>query len=601
MYLFENHVLQQPGWASAGIVLREVLGSSTVQGYYEPLTLLSLMLDVALGGRSDDLTVFHVTSLALHLLNTTLIIVLLYMLFGQPWVAALVGLIFGVHPLTVEPVAWVWERKTVLASFFALWCMIVYVRYTRQPGRALYGAMLGLFVLALMAKPTVTPLPVLLLLLDFWPLRRLSRRAVLEKVPFFVIAGISAIITVISTSRAGAVISPIEHPLLQIPLKFCYLMTFYFCKIVWPVNLTSVYVLPEPMALSQPLVLGGVVGTCSLFVLAVASLRWTRALLTGCLFFVLAILPTVGVIEYSWVSASDKYVYLPAVGLLIALASLLAWLWSSPSHQSPATARRLGTLAAVLILYGLESSATHRCLARWRDSEERIRYMLTLAPSAAVLHNHLANVLSERGKLDEAVIRYTEALKLDPGYADAHNNLGLALTGQGKLDEAIRHYTEAIRINPTFPEAQNNLAIALAIQGKHDEAIRHYTEAIRINPTFPETHNNLALSLAIQGKLDEAVRHYTMALQLIPAFAEAQNNLANALADQGKLEEAARSYRKAIQIKPSLSEAHKGLGMVLERQGKTDQAILEYREALRLNPQESGLRDQLDHALGQQR
>jgi len=331
-YLFANPVLQHASWASVGVIFREVFRSSTVQGYYEPLTLLSLMLDVAAGGCPDNLRPFHVTSLVLHLLNTILIIVLLYMLFGRPWAAAAVGLLFGVHPLTVEPVAWVWERKTILAAFFGLWCLIFYVRYTRRPSFGAYAGVLVMFVLALMAKPTITPLPALLLLVDFWPLGRLNGRAVLEKAPLLAIAGISAIITVISTSVNTSSVALLgENSLAQLPLKICYLIVFYLCKIVWPANLSSIYLLPQPMALSQPLVLGAVAGTCVLILLLVVSLRRTRAPAMASLFFIVAISPTFGVVQYSWVAASDKYVYIPAIGLLMVLAWLLEQLAGDPA------------------------------------------------------------------------------------------------------------------------------------------------------------------------------------------------------------------------------------------------------------------------------
>ncbi|MFH0980558.1 MAG: glycosyltransferase family 39 protein, partial [Planctomycetota bacterium] len=194
-YLTKNLLVQNPSWASAGRFLREVLEPSTVSGYYQPLAMISLMLDHALGGRADQLRPFHRTSLILHISNTALVIVLLYLLFRQAWVAVAVGLLFGLHPLTVEPIPWIGERKTLLATFFALCCFITYVGYARRRSWKRYVACLVWFVLALMSKPTTTPLPVLLLLLDYWPLRRLNKRAVLEKVPFLIIAGLSAVIT----------------------------------------------------------------------------------------------------------------------------------------------------------------------------------------------------------------------------------------------------------------------------------------------------------------------------------------------------------------------------------------------------------------------
>ena len=230
-YLTNNFLVQNPSWSSAQQFLTEVLEPSTVRGYYQPLTMISLMLDYAMGGRASDLSIFHATSICLHVANTALVIMLLYMLFGKVWPAIAVGLLFGVHPLTVEPIPWVGERKTLLAAFFALWCMILYVRYTHKKNWKLYIFCVLTYILALMSKPTTTPLPILLLLLDFWPLRRLSKRTFLEKIPFFVIMIIFAAITIISQSRTANITMPGEYEPMQIPLVLCHNIIFYLYKI----------------------------------------------------------------------------------------------------------------------------------------------------------------------------------------------------------------------------------------------------------------------------------------------------------------------------------------------------------------------------------
>ena len=212
-YLTENPLVQNPSWAAAGRFLREVLEPSTVNGYYQPLSMISLMLDHATGGRVSNFRPFHRTSLGLHVANTALVIVLLYLLLRRAWAAAMVGLLFGLHPMTVEPIAWIGERKTLLAAFFALWSLVAYVGYARRGSRTWYRTCLALFVLALMSKPTTTPLPVLMLLLDYWPLRRLNRRAILEKFPLLLIAAVSAWITFESQRRTAAVALPTEKPL----------------------------------------------------------------------------------------------------------------------------------------------------------------------------------------------------------------------------------------------------------------------------------------------------------------------------------------------------------------------------------------------------
>ncbi len=248
-YLTENKLVQNPSWTSAKRFLTEVLRPSTVGGYYQPLTSFSLMLYHAMGGRADYLMPFHRTSLILHVAHTTLVIILLYLLFGRIWIAAAVGLLFGIHPMTVEPIPWVGERKTLLAAFFAVWCLVLYVRYTHKNDKRFYVGSVIMYILALMSKPTSTPLPMLMLLMDFWPMNRLKWRTVWEKLPFFAIAGISVVITYISQSTTSGASLPGEYGPWRVPLVLCHNIVFYLYKIIWPVNLSSHYAFPKPLDL----------------------------------------------------------------------------------------------------------------------------------------------------------------------------------------------------------------------------------------------------------------------------------------------------------------------------------------------------------------
>jgi len=528
-YLTKNLLVQNPSWRSAGRFLTEILRPSTVEGYYQPLAMISLMFDYALGGRENNMMPFHRTSLIFHIANTALIIVLLYLLFGQIWIAAAVGLLFGVHPMTVEPIPWVGERKTLLAAFFSLWSLIFYVypRVTGHKSRVtrFYIGSLVAYLLALMSKPTSTPLPLVMLLLDYWPLRRISWRAVLEKIPFFVLGGISAIVTVISQTRAAGVTTPSQFGLERIIMVLCHNIIFYLYKISWPVNLSSHYPFPEPLNLSQPMVLAGVIGTIILFLLLAISLRRTRAALAGWLIFFAAILPTMQIIGFSNVIASDKFAYLPSIGLLMIIASFLVWL----CNNKFSTLCRISA-AIILLLACAESTATRRYLTHWQDSIGFFEHMLSLAPDAVPVHNNLGMALYSKGRFDEAINHYHRVLQLQPDDAKAYNNLGLALRAQGKLNEAISYYQQALRISPDLIEAHNNLGIALAFQNRFGEAIDQYQQALKIKPGSAEVHNNLGSALQSSGNLDEALVHYRLALRDIPDSVEVNNNLAWILA-----------------------------------------------------------------------
>lgn len=628
-YLTENLLVKDPGWTSARRFLTEVFEPSTVRGYYQPLAMISLMLDYAMGGRSDYLRPFHRTSLILHTLNTVLIIVLLYMLFHRIWIASGVGLLFGLHPMTVETIPWVGERKTLLAAFFALWCLILYVRFIRKSSWKLYIGCVVMYILAVMSKPISLPLPALMLLIDFWPKKRLGLRAIIEKLPLFAIAGIFAVITYISQSRTANVALPTVFSPLRIPLILCHNIIFYFSKIICPVNLSSHYAFPKELGLSNPMVLFGVIGTFILISLLLISLRWTRGALTGWLFFFVAILPAMQIIGFSNVIASDKFTYLPSVGLLMALTGLLCWICNAGRGWITNV-----TLAIIiLVLAGAEAIATRRCLVHWRDTESLYEHMISITPNEAILYNDLGIALYSEDRVDDAISLFNKALELDSDLVKAHINLGVALVSkdkltdaawhfrkalqidpnkaltlnnlagvfkiQGRLDEAIEYYYKALQIDPDHYRAYYNIAEILSEQGKSDQAVVHYRQVIRINPNFADAYYYLGNILQAQGKIKEAVDYYRRLLELEPNKAVVHYNLALMLKSQGMLDEAVEHYRKALRIEPNDSDTHNNLGNALKLQGKIDEAIEHYRQALRIDPDYSNARRNLKNALQQ--
>ena len=583
-YLTENILVQNPGWNSARRFLGEVLAPSTVGGYYQPLAMISLMLDYAAGGRADNLQPFHRTSLALHVMNTMLVVVLLHLLFRHIWVAALVGLLFGVHPLTIEAIPWVGERKTLLAAFFALWSLIFYVRYGQTGKCKLFALCLITYLLALMSKPTSTPLPLLMLLLDYWPLKRLNKRAILEKLPLLALAAAAALVTVISQGRTASVTMPDQYGPVRIVLILCHNIIFYLYKIVWPVNLTSHYPFPDPLDLSDGMILAGVIGTCLLLPLLLLSWRRTPALIIGWLFFFVAIFPTMGVIGFTIVIASDKFAYLPSVGLLITLTYLLAVLWRRWAVPSGVSPRCLALVLVLLLAAGFETCATRGQLARWQDTETYLRHMLRWAPKAALIHDMLGSELRHQGQLDAAIEEYQIALQLNPRYYKTYNNLGNVLTAKGNLNEALEHYRQSRRLKQNYQPALTNEARVLAQKDRFDEAVALYKKAIEIRPSDPKSHYNLAITLSATGRLDEAIYHYQQALRFKPEYPQAYNNLGLAWAKQDRLDKAIDCWRETLRISPTHHGAHNNLGLALAQQGKLHQAIEHYRCALNIDP-----------------
>ena len=521
-YLIDNILVQNPSLDSAGRFLSEVLEPSTVGGYYQPLSMISLMIDRAAGGQIDNLRPFHRTSLFLHVVNTILIVLLLYQLFDQIWIAAIVGLLFGLHPMTVEPIPWVGERKTLLAAFFALWCLVVYVWYAKRGSWKLYMICLVMYLLALMSKPTSTPVPVLLLLLDYWPLRRLGKRAVLEKIPFFVMGGIFAIITFVSQTRTAATMTPVEYGIERVPLILCHNIVFYLSKIFWPINLSSHYPFPEPLGLSQPMVLIGVVGTILLLVVLVISCKQSRALVTGWLFFFLAILPTMQIIGFSNVIASDKFAYLPAVGLLLPLTVFLIRFW----ERTGKIAVRILFVLVIAALCSSEAVATRRYLIHWQDSESLWRYMVSKAPGAYVLHRGLGKALVSQGRIDDAIQEYRESLKLKPNNALLHNDLGVAFLKQGEINLAMEHFEKALQLRPNLRAGLNNMAWVMATS--MEPGLRNPDKAVRLAELACELTkykdagklDTLGAAYAAAGRFDEAIETTKKALEILHALGQ---------------------------------------------------------------------------------
>ena len=625
-YLLDNKLVQDPSWASFSRFFGEVLNPSTVSGYYQPVAMTSLMIDCALGGTPDDFRAFHRTALLLHALNAVLVTLLLYLLFGNVWVASAVGLLFGVHPLTVETVAWLAERKTLLATFFSLGVLVIYVLYTRKRTWVLLAVACAVFALALLSKPTSTPLPLLLLLLDYWPLRRLSLRALLEKIPFLVLAGVSAIITTVSQSRAGGETVAVVDSALRVPLTLCHNIVFYLGKIAWPIHVTSHYPYPQPFTLADPMLLTGLIGTILLLALLLVSWRWTRGFVVGWLFFFVAVFPTMGVIGFTDVIAANRYAYLPMLGLLLILAWLLASAWDRAAHMRQRVPVRIGLAVAVLCLAVLGARSTRQQLGVWQDTTSLHRYMLRFAPNAGPLHVNLAGELNKQGRVTEAIEHYSQALEAGAGSHTAHYNLGVLLAQQGRVEEACRHYAEALPSKAWGHYAHNNLGVVFLEQGRFADAMAHFEHAIgrsadfdlaytnmlraamasrdpalyaRVYPHFErwvqrkplsaEAHNALASALVQRGDRTRAHEEFRTALRLAPDFVFAHDNFATSLLDAGQFEEAAEQYRAVIRLRADYLPAYGNLGQVLMQLGRVTEAISVYESALRVAPNDPRL------------
>ncbi len=562
--------------------------SNPVSDNWHPVTMLSHMLDCQLFGLKP--WGHHLTSLLLHAFNTALVFLLLRTMTGAVWRSLLVAALFGAHPLHVESVAWVAERKDVLSTFFwmlTLWAYAKYVEATpdRNSGsKVWYCAALAMFVLGLMSKAMLVTMPCVMLLLDYWPLQRFKVQGswfrvhslVVEKIPFFALAAAASLVTYAVQQQQGAVVTVENLPpgarVGNALVSYCR----YLEKLFWPTDLAVYYPYPGYWPLAEVLLAG--LFLCGLSALLFVQRRRYPFLLVGWLWFVGTLVPVIGLVQVGEQAMADRYTYIPSVGVLI----LTIWgayeLTRRWRHHTMVLS--LGGAAAIILCCAL----TRQQLGYWQDSETLFRYTLKVTQNNYIAYYSLGNALLEKGQTEEAISQFQEAIRCKPDYAIAHNNLGKAFLNQGRTDEAISQFQEAIRYKPEYAEAHNNLGAAFGEKGQIDEAIRQYQEAIRLEPNDADAYSNLGVALVRKGRTDEAITQYQEAIRLKPNDADAYINLGNALGQKGQVDEAIRQYQEAIRLKPDYALAHNNLGNAFLNQGRTDEAITQYQESIRCKP-----------------
>jgi hypothetical protein len=500
-----SKLVRQPGWSSLQRIFGELFAPSAVPGYYQPFSLTSVMLGFLDPAAATSLMPFHRTSLLLHLLNVALVVVLLYRLFDNWLTAGLCGLLYGLHPLNADAVLWVAECKTVLSTFFALSSLVFYVAYVRRSAekkggnRKYYGAALLMYLCALLSKPTAAPVAILLLVLDYWPLNRLDRRAILEKVPFLIVGALSAVVTVISQQNtADSGLTDNTFGAGKLPFVICYALILYFSKLVWPVGLVADYPFPRPFMPTDTPVLMGVIGISLLVLAILVSARRTRAWLAGALFFFLAILPALGVVRFTSSVAANRFMYLPVVGLLLPLNWALNRLWKASPR-----ARRASTLRAAVVGIGAILAlgcfgATRTYLAPWKDTVTLLQYYLTQTPNEWKLHNWLGGEWQRRGATESAIIESIQTVRLNPGWAAGHLNLGKLMFKARRFDEAATVFAAALRLEPKNWQAHVMMGRTLAMKNDLEGAMRELREAALLNPLEPEIRQDIEAVLAHQ-------------------------------------------------------------------------------------------------------
>jgi len=555
LYLVENHLVQNPGLASTKYFFTEVFRPSTVGGYYQPLTMLSLMLDYALAGDVENLAPYHRTSLILHLLNTALIVFFIYALFRHLWAAFVAGLLFGLHPISVEQVVWIAERKTLLAMFFTMLSLLCYVKFTEKKVWKFYFLVVVFYILALLSKPTSTPLPFLLLLLDYWPLKRkLCLNILLEKLPLFIIGAFSTAITIVSQKSYGLFL-PADFSIASIPLTICYSLVSYLRILFWPAKLSLYYPLPETMSFANPVILFSLIATLIIIVMVLISLRWTPAFALGGLLFFIAILPTIQIFQFGIYIVANKNAYLPAVGFLMILAWLTKKIFKCFQPKQKYTA--VSFFIIVCILCAFETVNLRRYLSYWQNTEKLHRYVADNAPDSAVAHLYLGQFLMDMpGKLDEAIEQFNKARESNIAIyrAMAYKDLGLAFIAKGDTEQAAQNFVRAIHYKNDFAQAYRCYAEILQRTGNIEESINNYQKALQLDPFQADVLNNLAWILATTPEQDNRNAQKAIELaQKAARFTHYQSpamldTLAAAYASNGQFELAVQTANEALQL-----------------------------------------------------
>jgi len=550
-----------------------------------PVTWISHMLDCQVFGLESGW--HHVTNVLLHALSALLLFAFLRRATGARWCSAWVALLFAVHPLHVESVAWVAERKDVLSAFFWFLTMLAYVRYTERPGSGRYIALLVAFCFGLMAKPMAITLPFVLLLLDVWPLRRLSLSAgdrargaiVLEKVPLVALSLLVSTFTWLAQQRAGAIKTLGEFPLGLRLENALVSYAVYIVRMFWPTRLAVFYPHPQQLPVWQ-VVLAGVM-LAGISTLVVRARRDHPYLATSWFWYLVTLVPVIGLVQVGAQANADRYMYIPMVGLSILLAWGVAETARGPQTKRLATVLMSGACLACAGLAWFQ-------IQYWRNSETLFRHALSVTTGNVVAHTNLAICLMDvPGGLGEAVSHLETALRIDPDSVPAHTELGSALARiPGRLPESFRQFQVALQLAPEWPVAHNELGSAWLKAGRLSDATAEFATAVRLDPGFAEAHFNLGVALSqTPGRLVEAVPEYQAAVRAKPGWAEAQLNLGNAMASLGRLPEAIQAYQVALRIRPDYAEAHYNMGRVLsDTPGRVPDAMAEYQAALRLNP-----------------
>jgi tetratricopeptide (TPR) repeat protein len=553
---------------------------------WHPLTTLSHMLDCQLWGvRAGG---HHFTNVVLHTIAVVLLFLILQQMTGATWRSAFVAAVFAIHPLRVESVAWISERKDVLSAVFFTLTLGAYARYARYPSFGRYLTVSILFALGLMSKSMLVTVPFVLLLLDYWPLNRFSNRSsrqlILEKVPLLALSAGAGVATLLVQRSSLAVVEKL--PLVSRIGNGLVSCVIYMKQMIWPVGLAVFY--PHPGDQLPVWEIGLAIALLAMVSTGVIALRRKSPyLITGWFWYLVMLLPVIGLIQVGSQGHADRYTYLPQIGLYVLLAwgttDALASRFATGRIRHGGLQRRILAVTASVAVFALAWYA-HVQASYWRNGESLWGHALAVTSGNFMAHDGLGEQLAKRGRLDEAIDHFQKALNIAPGYPEIETNLILALTRKGRTDEAITHLQAFLKEYPNDAQAQCNLGNALRKKGDSQGAIAAYEKTLSIQARYPAAHYNLGIALDQNGQIDEAIAHYREAVREQPKYPEAYYLLGNDLVQKGRVDDAIAAYEQALKSKPAYSAAENNIGFALFQKGRPSEGIAHWQNALAAEP-----------------
>jgi tetratricopeptide (TPR) repeat protein len=600
---------------------------------WHPLTWISHAVDYAIWGLNP--MGHHLTNIILHALNT-FVVVLLVMRLIEAFkktgannnlsrsllndrailiAGASTGLLFGLHPLHVESVAWVSERKDLLCALFFLLSIIMYTKYISFPDNEIaqqdsvsrffnkqYLLAIGFFFLALLSKPMAVTLPLVLLILDWYPFERIQSpktfwAVLVEKLPFIVLSLISSILTILAQKAGGSLGAMKITSLSTRMLVAAKSLVVYLWHMIFPLNLVPFYPYPNPKnwSLLSLESLFSIIFVVGITIISVAIAKKHKLWLTAWGYYVVTLLPVLGIVQVGGQSMADRYTYLPSLGPFLVMGLIAATIYEKVINlkQWRLTLKMASFVVAIAVLTSI-SYATIQQIGVWKNSVVLWNYVIKKEPGVNFAHLNLGLAYKSKGLIDMAIEQYQTVLRLRPDYAEAYYDLGSLYKSKGLIDMAIEQYQTVLRLRPDYAEAHNNLGILYKSKGLIDMAIEQYQTALRLRPDYAEAHNNLGIAYQSKGLIDMAIEQYQTALRLRPDDAEPHNNLGFAYQSKGLIDMAIEQYQTALRLKPDYAEARYNLGFAYIKRGLKNNAIRELRAALQIRPDLIGAREAIE-------